>query len=133
MLLPRATTADDLVHHYPSYSSTDIICRHGICISLNYAAPSDESQIFQVISNIIQNESVRSAKQVFSSSAFSPPKARELLSVVLHGLLQKPLAWLCRRIALLIANSLWSDCPYKGYKCLSHKYNECYLGISACV
>lgn len=74
MLLPRATTADDLVHHYPSYSSTDIICRHGICISLNYAAPSDASQIFQVISNIIQNESVRSAKQVFSSSAFFPLK-----------------------------------------------------------
>ena len=56
----------------PSHADTDMVCTHGIQISLNFTASSHARQIFQVIPNITQNESVRSTKLVFCSSAFSP-------------------------------------------------------------
>lgn len=70
MLLLRATTADDLVHLYPSHANTDIICRRGIHISIILHHLLYASQIFQVICNIIHNERVRSTKSVFCGSAF---------------------------------------------------------------
>ena len=66
------------IHHMLALTSSVDMASTSLLIILHHLI--DASQIFQVIRNVIQHESVRSTKQAFCRSAFFPQDVRATLS-----------------------------------------------------
>lgn len=81
ILLCKAATADDSVHHYPSHASTDIVCTHDIHTSLHFLHYLEQDKFFRSSQISSRMEVWGAQSKFFCRSAFCHPRVWTTVSI----------------------------------------------------